>query len=184
APEYLAGRDLSIAAQIVDVTAPDSARVYIKPAAGGFNRAFPMKQTGGYTYAATIPVGTLSEGPYQFAITVFRGNTARTFPDGAAGRPTDWDFDGDGRYRFSVIGQYTPIRIFEPERDAARLAFTRIGDAGRTGLFRLGMSPVSGGAVFHFELPVTASGWSPDDYTASLAIRARITARAETISAA
>ena len=61
-----------------------------------------------------------------------------------------------------------------PAPDAARLAFTRIGDAGRRGLFRLGVSGVTGQPVFHFELPVDASGWSPPDYTASLVIKDRI----------
>jgi hypothetical protein len=42
APEYVTGRDIAIAARIVDVTAPDSARVYIKPTAGGFYRGFAM----------------------------------------------------------------------------------------------------------------------------------------------
>jgi len=176
--------DDTISARIVDVTAPDSARLYIKPSAGGFFRGFAMKQTGGYTYAAALPAGTLTEGPWQLVITVFRGDSARTFPDGVAGKPADWDFSGERRWMLDVVSKTTPIRLFEPVRDAERLAFTRIGDAGRTGLFRLGMSPVTGRAVFHFELPVTASGWSPADYTASLTIKARIKARAETIAGA
>jgi hypothetical protein len=71
-----------------------------------------------------------------------------------------------------------------PGADAARLVFSRIGDAGRRGLFRLGFSGVTGQPVFHFELPVAASGWSPPDYTASLVIRDRIGARQETLSGA
>ena len=184
APEYLTGRDMAISAGIVDVTAPDSARLYIKPTAGGFNRGFPMKSTGGYTYAATIPAGSLTEGPYQFVITVFRGDEARTFPDGVAAKPSDWDYSDERRWLLDVMGAHSPLRLFEPARDADRLAFSRIGDAGRTGLFRLGVSPVTGRAIFHFELPVSPNGWSPADYTASLAIKARIKARAETISAA
>jgi len=37
--------------------------------------------------------------------------------------------------------------------------------------------------VFRFTLPVDSSGWSPPDYTASLAIVERIAARRETINA-
>jgi hypothetical protein len=184
APEYVTGRDIAITARIVDVTAPDSARVYIKPTAGGFYRGFAMKSTGGYSYAATIPAGQLAEGLYQFVVTVFRGDTAQTFPDGVAAKPTDWDYSDERRWMLDVVSPQSPLRLFEPERDADRLAFTRIGDAGRTGLFRLGVSPATGRAVFHLELPVFQGGGSPTDYTASLAIKARIKARAETISVA
>jgi hypothetical protein len=72
--------------------------------------------------------------------------------------------------------------VFDPARDAGHLAFTRIGDAGRRGLFRLGVSPLSGSPVFHLELPVDSSGWSPPDYTASLVIKDRILARPEAIA--
>ncbi|HET7620601.1 MAG TPA: hypothetical protein VFK39_01745, partial [Gemmatimonadaceae bacterium] len=57
------------------------------------------------------------------------------------------------------------------------MSFTRIGDAGRRGLFHLSLSPLTGEPTFHFALPVDSSGWSPDDYTASLAIRDRVRAR-------
>src|SRR5689334_5427795 len=62
------------------------------------------------------------------------------------------------------------------------MAFSRIGDAGRRGLFRLVPSRVTGEPVFHFELPVSASGAGPADYTASLVIREKVLARRETIA--
>jgi hypothetical protein len=64
------------------------------------------------------------------------------------------------------------------------LTFTRIGDAGRRGLFRLALSEITGQPVFHLELPVSANGAGPADYTASLVIRDRIRARQETITGA
>ena len=76
----------------------------------------------------------------------------------------------------------TPLRLFNPGADAARLAFTRIGDAGRLGLFRVPFSGVTGQPVFHFERPVDAHGWSPEEYTASLVIKDRIGARQETLA--
>ena len=76
-----------------------------------------------------------------------------------------------------VVSPRTPLRLFSPASDAERLTFSRIGDAGRRGLFRVGLSGVTGRPVFHFELPVDSSGWSPPDYTASLVIKDRIVAR-------
>jgi hypothetical protein len=81
----------------------------------------------------------------------------------------------------AVVAPQTPLRLFDPGWDAARLAFSRIGDAGRRGLFRVALSGVTGEPVFHFELPVNASGVGLGDYTASLVIRDRIRARHETI---
>lgn len=44
------------------------------------------------------------------------------------------------------------------------------------------MSPVTGQPIFHLELPVDTSGWSPADYTASLVLKDRVAARRETIT--
>jgi len=83
-----------------------------------------------------------------------------------------------------VVGPRTPLRLFDPAGDAERLAFSRIGDAGRLGLFHVGLSPVTGRPVFHVALPVDSSGSGPADYTASLVIASRVKARSETIGGA
>ena len=184
APEYLAGRDAEIRARIVDPTPPDSATLFIRPTAGGFYRGFGMKPAGGYLYTAAVPGAALREGPYEYLITAFRSGQSLTFPSGLNQKPWDWDYDGRESWKLDVVGSETPLVLFAPRDDAARLAFTRIGDAGRRGLFRLGMSAVTGQPVFHLELPVDANGWSPPDYTASLVIKDRIAARRETIDGA
>lgn len=83
-----------------------------------------------------------------------------------------------------AVSPTTPLRLFDPGADASTLAFSRIGDAGRRGLFRIGLSDVTGQPVFHFELPDHAAGPAGDDYTASLVVRDRILARQETLSGA
>lgn len=184
APEYLAGWDAEINARIVDATPPDSATLFIRPVAGGFYRGFAMRPAGGYVYAASVPAATLREGPHEFVIALFRGASAMTFPGGLPLKPTDWDYYGRASWKLDVGSPQTPLLLFDPERDAARLAFTRIGDAGRRGLFRLGLSEATGQPVFHLELPVDTSGWTPADYTASLVIKDRIRARRETVAGA
>jgi hypothetical protein len=184
APEYLAARDAQLAARVVDRTAPDSVVLYERSAAGGVFQAFRMRPAHGYVYATSVPASALREGPHEFVITLFRGDSGVTFPAGLRLKPTAWDYYGRASWTFDVVGPVTPLRLFTARDDAARLAFTRIGDAGRRGLFHLGVSTVTGQPVFHFELPVNASGWSPDDYTASLVIQDRIRARRETIAGA
>ena len=182
-PEYLTGRDAELRVRIVDVTPPDSATLFIRRTAGDFYRGFPLRNVGAYEYAAIVPAATMREGPSEYVVTVFRGGRAVTFPQGVERLPWSWDYYGDQSWKLDVTASTTPIVLFDPARDAPRLAFTRIGDAGRRGLFRLGYS-ASGNQVFHLELPVTDNRSSPPDYTASLVVRDRIIARRETINTA
>jgi len=184
APEYLVGRPADLRACVVDRAPPDSVTLFIRPTAGGVYRGFAMRPAGGYEYAASVPAAALRQGPHEFLITLFHGDSALTFPDGLAAKPTDWDFYGRASWKLDVVDAHTPLRLFTPRVDASRLAFTRIGDAGRRGLFRLAFSNVTGQPVFHLELPVDASGWSPPDYTASVVVEDRIRARGETIAGA
>lgn len=184
APQYLAGRAAELRARVVDRTPPDSVRVFVRPAAGGFYRGYTMQPAGAYEYAASVPPADLRQGPQQFVITVFRGGSALTFPSEVPMQPWSWNYFGRAAWTFDVVAAHTPLRLFDPGADAARLAFTRIGDAGRRGLFRVAFSRMTGQPVFHLELPVDTSGWSPEDYTASLVIKDRIRARRETIGGA
>ena len=184
APQYLLGRDAELRARVVDTTPPDSVKLFVRAAPGVFYRGFPMRAAGGYDFTSSIPSIALHNGPYEFVITAFRGDSATTFPGSVAGKPTDWNYSAPDHWRFDVVAATTPLRLFDPAADAARLAFTRIGDAGRRGLFRVAISGASGQPIFHLELPVDSSGWSPADYTASLVIKTRVLARRETIGAA
>ncbi|OLE60674.1 MAG: hypothetical protein AUG74_15815 [Bacteroidetes bacterium 13_1_20CM_4_60_6] len=133
-------------------------------------------------YAAAVPATALREGPHEFVVTLFRGDSTVTLPGGLHLKPTEWDYSGRASWTLNVVGPATPLRLFDPGQDATRLAFTRIGDAGRRGLFRVTLSEITGQPVFHFELPVDARGGSPPDYTASLVIEDRIKARQETLA--
>ena len=184
APQYLAGRDAEIRARVVDVAAPDSVTLFVHQVPGGFYRGFAMRPVEGYTYKTSMPSTILHNGIYQFVITTFRGGSAVTFPASSPGKPMDWNYNAPAAWRFDVVDARTPLRLFDPGTDAARLTFTRIGDAGRRGLFRVALSPATGEPIFHLELPVDTSGWSPADYTASLVVKSRVLARQETITAA
>jgi hypothetical protein len=115
-------------------------------------------------------------------ITVFRGDTSTTFPGGLHQEPTAWNYYGRTSWTLDVVGPRSPLRLFDPTTDAELLSFSRIGDAGRRGLFHLGLSGVTGRPVFHIALPVDSSGLGPHDYTASLVIADRIRARQESIA--
>jgi len=177
----LAGHDAELRARIVDVTPPDSATLFIRPSAAGFYRPFPMHPVGGYTYGATIPAAALAQGPHDFVITAYRGDTATTFPDAVRGKPYDWDYLGRTSWPIEVTGERTPLTLFRAADDAGHLVFSRIGDAGRRGLFRVALSASTGAPVLHLELPIRPGGEPLPDYTASLVIKDRVTARGASI---
>lgn len=181
-PAVLANRDALLEVRIVDATPPDSATLYLRPAAGGFYRGFALRPAGGYRYTASVPSAALREGPEEYVITVFRGDSALTFPGSAHGKPFDWDFAAGATWKLDVVDSRTSLVLFDPGADASRLAFSRIGDAGRRGLIRVGLSPQTGRPVFHLELPVSPTDGALADYTASLVIKGRVVARRETIA--
>src|SRR5512143_3329998 len=183
-PEFLAGREAELRVHVAEVTPPDSVVLFIRPSPGGFYRGFTMRPAGGYDYSAVLPVTVLEEGPHDYVVTLFQGDSRLTFPGGFSARPWDWDYYSRESWKLNVVGPRTPLVLFEPARDAGSLAFSRIGDAGRRGLFRLGVSEATGRAVFHLELPVRPSGAALDDYTALLVVREHIAARRETIDSA
>src|SRR5205823_4891935 len=75
APEYLAGRAAELRARVIDRTPPDSAKLFIRPVAGGVYRGLALHPASGYEYAATVPGESLAEGAYEFVITLFRGDS-------------------------------------------------------------------------------------------------------------
>ncbi|HEY5939642.1 MAG TPA: hypothetical protein VIT87_02395 [Gemmatimonadales bacterium] len=184
AATLLAGRNAVLRARVVDTTPPDSAVLFIKPMAGPDYRRYPMRPAGAYEYSTTVPSAEVREGPQDLVITVFRGGSGVTFPGAVPHTPSDWNFSSAESWTLDVVRPRTPLRLFDPATDIERLTFTRIGDAGRRGLFQVGMSGATGRPVFHVALPVDSSGFSPPDYTASLVIADRVRARQKTIAGA
>ena len=184
APASLAGGDTELHARVVDATAPDSAVLFLRPKAGTFYRGYTMRADGPYEYAATVRSEELPEGPHEVVITLFHVGSAITFPGGLHQQPNAWNAYGQESWPLDVVGPGTPLHLFEPASDAERLTFSRIGDAGRRGLFHVGSSEVTGRPVLHVALPVDSTGASPADYTASLVVASRVKARGDAIKRA
>ncbi len=181
APASLAGHDATLEARVVDSAPPDSAVLFLRPKGGSFYRGYPMRAIGPYQSAATVPSADLREGPQELVITLFRGDSALTFPGGLHQRPNAWSYYGHDAWSVDIVGSTTPLSLFDPASDAGHLTFSRIGDAGRQGLFLVTWSEVTGRPVLHFALPVDSAGSGPPDYTASLVVANRVKPRGETI---
>jgi hypothetical protein len=181
-PALLAGRDGLLRARVVDEAAPDSVVAYLRPTAGGFFRGYRMQHDAGYEFEASIPAADLVVGPHEYVITVYHGGRPTTFPDSRPQAPWDWNYVGSTAWPLRVVGAATPLVLFDPATDVNLLAFSRVGDAGRRGLFRVGYSPVTARPLFHLELPSYPNGEALDDYTASLVVLDRVGPRLETIT--
>ncbi len=181
APEYVPGVAIDIAARVAATTAPDSVTLFVRPVGRTWFSRYAMEHAGSYDYRVRIATDSLNVGPHQFMITVTQGGKSITYPEGIQRRPWDWDFSARTFWSMNVIAPATPLQLLHPANDVGRMAFTRIGDAGRSGIFGITTSALSGEPVFHLELPVN-NDWSPEDYTASVTINDRIAARGEAIA--
>jgi len=139
---------------------------------------------GAYGYRASIPADALREGPHEYVVSVRTGDSTTTYPEGIHRAPSDWDYHAESVWRTMLVRPGTPLRLLRPAEDASMLAFSRIGDGYRQGIFRIATSSASGEPAFHLELPVNVDGINPEDYTASLLVMDRIATRRETVSQA
>src|SRR2546430_2923082 len=106
------GRRADPDAREVARTPPDSAELFIRPVAGAFYRTFPMHPAGGYQYAASLPATALPEGPYEFVITLFRGDSSVTFPSGLRRKRSESVYSGGAYWWVSVVGPTLSLRLF------------------------------------------------------------------------
>ena len=169
------GTAVAFSARVVDTVAADSVNLFVRPVGSWFRR-WPMRRAGAYGWTVEVPADSMPEGAYEYVIAVASGRHRSTWPEGTPQRPWDWDFRPGDMWRTSVVAPGTAIRLFAPATDAPRMAFSRIGDAGRSGIFRLLTAAESGLPVFRFVLPVR-DGAAPADYTASLVVRDRVAER-------
>ena len=176
AAEYVAGGTIDISARVADTTPPDSVVLSVRRADQRWFRRYPMRSAAGYDYSVSVPADSIGLGPFDYAITAVRGGRATTFPEGREARPWDWNYDGRTFWHSAVIAPATTLRLFTARDDVPALAFSRIGDGFRDGVFRVLTARATGETVFQIGLP-RIGGRGPADYTASLVVRDRIARR-------
>ena len=184
APQSVVGHALDVTARVVSDVAPDSVTLWLRRVGVSWFRPFRMQRASAHAYRASVPPDSLGEGAYEYVVGVRHGDSTTTYPDGIRRGPWDWDFHARDAWRTTIVRPDAPLRLLDPARDAARLAFTRLGDAGRQGIFRVVPSSATGELALRLTLPVDARGESPADYTASLVIDDRIGARGRAMEGA
>ena len=183
AAEFVRGASIDIGARVIDTIAPDSVVLAVRRLDQGWFRRFPMRPVGAYEYRAELAADTIGLGPFEYAITVVRGDSSTTFPERLRERPGDWNFSARELWRGTVVAPTTALRLFDAGEDVRSLSFSRIGDGYREGIYRVVTSPADGAPVLQLGLP-RIDGRSPADYTTSLVIADRVAARGTSIGAA
>ena len=178
--QYLVHSRVRISATVADTVAPDSVVLSIRRRDQHYFRRFAMRRVGAYEYQSSVSADSIGIGPFDYAVTAITGGAATSFPGGERKRPWEWNFVGRELWHSAVVARPTPMRLFSARDDVTRLAFSRIGDGWREGVYRVITSPANGEPVFHFELP-RFNGRGPDDYTASLTFAHRLSERGDPV---
>jgi len=173
---------LELRARVVTTNPPTGVALSIRALDWERFWTLPMTRVAAYEYRAVIP-DSPREGVYDYAITVTSGSSVATFPGAISRAPNAWDCSSNAFWRLHVVRPGTPVMLFEPAHDAPLMAFTRIGDGGRRGIYRVVPSARAGAAAFHFEFP-RIPNYEVEDYTASLVISDRLATRTSALSGA
>jgi hypothetical protein len=82
-----------------------------------------MEPAGAFAYQAEVPAEPMREGLVEYAVSVYEGGEARTFPGSELGDPYRWDFTGRGFWQVRVVAAGAPIVLFDGRRDLERVLY-------------------------------------------------------------
>ena len=120
-----AGQPLPLKATVIGPADPDSVLLYSPALAAprgqqqGRSRGpvrtptLKMVRSEGYTYRTVIPTAALGSGSFDYQIIVWKDGKATTFPGGAEGSPSDWDFyNGKQQWSTAVAQAGSPVLLY------------------------------------------------------------------------
>ena len=170
--EYPAGQPTVIQADVIDAKPPQSVTLYLRATGEGQFRKFSMQPKRGYRFEAEIPTGTLTGGAFQYYFSVNAGGAATRFPT-----------DENKLFSASLVAPTSTLTLFDATRDMDQLVYTRVGDTIRHGIFKKMPASANDPTALRLFFPLSYDR-TLDDYTASLAIKDRITNRGARIGMA
>lgn len=174
--EYLEGRPMNFTAEVIHQEDPEKVLLFLNRAGARRSRSHPMEHIKGYTYSVTLPAESATAGFIQYAVAVRNRGEWTTFPGGVKGSPALWPYVRDNFLRAGIVPDDFPLSLFHPQRDLEWVSFTRIGDNIRWGIFQLKQAPEIGQGSIYIQFP-SRFDRNLDDYTFSLPVLDRISAR-------
>jgi hypothetical protein len=116
--ELVAGEPFVVHTDVASREPVDSVVLFARRV-GGFGRMLRLVMTraGAFGYQAEVPAEHVREGLLEYAVSVYEGGRARTFPGNDAADPYRWDFTGRTFWQAPVVGTGAPLLLFDARRD-------------------------------------------------------------------
>lgn len=160
--EYPAGQSITIAADVIDIQPPQSVTLYARAAGNADFREFSLLPKRGYRYETIIPAAAFTAGTIEYYFSVKTNGGVARFPA-----------EGDKFWTAFLTAPTAPLSLFDAAQDMERLAYTRIGDNVRRGIFQRRSATTNDPAALRLFFPLSYDR-ALDDYTASLPVKNKI----------
>ena len=167
--ERLAGSEDTLQIEVASAAPPVAVRLEIRRKGESAFISVPMSATRGYGYTVAPPDLLKNSGVFEYAIYAQGKAAAVRSPDD----PTRF-------HELSISNRSDGVIVFEAQRDHAHLAFTRIGDNIRHGIYKWIPATQTEPAVARIYFPYSKDH-DLDDYTAQGIIGDLIRSRADAI---
>jgi hypothetical protein len=170
--EYPSGQPIAIAVDVIDSQPPQAVTLYARAAGDADFQMFPMLPQRGYRYETIIPARAFTAGAIEYYFSVKTNGGIARFPA-----------EGDPFWTASLASPTAPLSLFDAAQDMDRLAYTRIGDNVRRGIFQRRPATTNDPAALRLFFPLSYDR-ALDDYTASLPVKNKIADRGPRVETA
>jgi hypothetical protein len=170
---FVAGRPMTIQADVYSNEAPDAVSLYVRPKSSRRFFKIPMKHIRGFAYEAALPASVSKPGWFDYSIVVEEGKLVTNLPAGTHIKPDDWDYYDVQTFSGQITDANASISLVDPLADVSSISFTRVGDNIRHGIFNLVPGSEFQKAAFKLELPVDHDK-DLEDYTISIPVKNKL----------
>ena len=151
--------------QIIDSVFPESIEVNLRASGQGFYKSFPMNRTSAYSYLCELPENTLTEGSYEYFISIKTKKGSVSYPGYSKQASSEWNFDAQKHLPLKVNAPTSALTLFQAEKDLSGLMFSRSAENWKLGSL-LHQGSQAGSMALRFGMP-TATTSFPSDLTCS-----------------
>lgn len=170
--QYSSDQPADVAADVIDAKPPQSVTLFARGTGEDRFHEFPLQTKRGYRFETQIPAGTFADGTLTYYFSVKTNGIAVRFPA-----------EENNFLNARLAPASSALALFDAAHDVDRLAYTRIGDNIRYGIFKKIPAGTNDPAALRLFFPLSYDR-TLDDYTTSLAIRNRIADRGARIGMA
>lgn len=122
--EVSAGKPFTVVLDVVSRDPVDSVALFVRRMGGGGPmRRLGMQPTGAFGYRVLLPAELMRAGAVEYAVSVYEGGEAWTFPDGDPGDPYRWDYTGREVWKVPVVAAGAPVVLFDARRDLGHVVY-------------------------------------------------------------